>query len=139
MDTRTFTLTLRIYSFFLVLLLIQIYIKRKTKKNYNKNIFKFRYAPIAFEELMIHGMSHVTLPFAICCVRHRYKSQDIHRWETFKLLLFHIKNALHLETKNRFNVIFFLFILEKTFYNFFYLISISELNTVNQFTNQRLT
>jgi|NOAtaT_5_FD_contig_91_1012842_length_913_multi_7_in_0_out_0_2 hypothetical protein len=46
------------------------------------NFFK-KYAPIAFEELMIHDESHVTLPFAICCVRHRYKSQDIHRWETF--------------------------------------------------------
>ena len=39
-------------------------------------------APFAFEELMAHRVPRVTLPFALCCVRHRYKSLGIHRWET---------------------------------------------------------
>lgn len=47
------------------------------------HLFVFRKeAPFAFEELMAHSMPRVTLPFALCCVRHRYKSQGIHRWET---------------------------------------------------------
>ena len=36
-------------------------------------------APFAFEELMAHRVPRVTLPFALCCVRHRYKSLGIHR------------------------------------------------------------
>ena len=45
-------------------------------------------APFAFEELMAHSVPRVTLPFALCCVRHRYKSLGIHRWETNIIICF---------------------------------------------------
>lgn len=38
-------------------------------------------AQFAFEDSMIHVVLQFTLRIAVCCVLHRCKSQDIHRYE----------------------------------------------------------
>ena len=70
---------------------------------------------------MIHGMSHVTLPFAICCVRHRYKSQDIHRWETLHISIYFFFLKTIISFCLLFNIIiFYLYLKKLTPYYFFW-------------------
>ena len=58
--------------------------------HWSKHASRRAEAQVAFEILMTHGLQFALL-IALCCVLHRYESQDIHRWEFNVLYYWQLK------------------------------------------------
>ena len=65
------------------------------KTHWSKHASRWAEAQVAFEILMTHGLQFALL-IALCCVLHRYESQDIHRWKFcfFSVLTRYSRGAL---------------------------------------------
>lgn len=56
---------------------------------------------IAFRNLVIHGLSHIILLIAVCCVLPRCESRVIHRQEFLKTLYYEYSNTINVRCSVR--------------------------------------